>query len=170
MKSYTIEELITPAEMMERKHRYFELTNKKGDCYYFFRFKYLSDFYFNKTIKYFLDMTECPICLEKFFNIKNSWITLCGHIFHKKCLYKWEYKTKCNGTCPMCRKYMGTLDFLDGINYSIFPINNYLDLLEESDNLLHQFCYNCENLLGMNKNCNQCKSWQNIQFHSNTSN
>lgn len=155
MKSFTTEDLIHPFEMQWRKKRYMELT-KNGDCYYFYRFKYLSDMCYSKKIKYFLNISECPICLEKIFNMKSCWITVCGHLFHKQCLREWEYQTRSNGNCPMCRKWMGLMEFFDGINYSVYPfIHNYLDLLDEYDNFVHRFCEKCDSISGFGA-CDSC--------------
>lgn len=43
-------------------------------------------------------LEECPICLNNYKNyniIKN-----CGHIFCKRCLFKWKKFSK---NCPICR-------------------------------------------------------------------
>lgn len=162
MKSFTVEDLISNLDTIDRKRRFYELTEKKGNCYYFFRFKYLSDMYFKKSIKYFLNQSECPICLEKIYNIKSSWITMCGHLFHKKCLYDWEFKTRCKSSCPVCRGSMGAMEFLDGINYCTYPVENSLDLLEEADNIIHRFCHECENVLGSGEGCVDCEAYRTI--------
>lgn len=160
MKSFTIEDLISCGkEMRDRKQRYYDLTNKKGDCYYFFRNKYLSDMGAKKSIKYFLGKSECPICLEKVYNVQSSWITMCGHLFHKKCLHDWEFKTRCRSSCPVCRGSMGALEFLDGIKYCAYPNENPLDLLEETDNIIHKFCHECGEVLGADPGCGECLTY-----------
>ncbi len=47
------------------------------------------------------DQTTCVICLCGFFNNDTSVKTICGHVFHKKCIDKWFAREK---TCPTCRK------------------------------------------------------------------
>ena len=44
-------------------------------------------------------MTTCSICLETDTN--EIYTTICGHIFHKHCIYIW---LKEQTTCPMCRQ------------------------------------------------------------------
>jgi hypothetical protein len=46
---------------------------------------------------------ECPICLESCNSQKKTWITLCGHIFHKHCLREYFLYTPEDKGCPMCR-------------------------------------------------------------------
>lgn len=43
----------------------------------------------------------CSICLDIITNSNddNWFISKCGHLFHKKCLSKWN-----RNTCPLCRK------------------------------------------------------------------
>jgi hypothetical protein len=135
------------------------LTQNKGDCYYFFRFKYLSNLTKNKN--HFRLGRECAICLSSIFRVKNCWITKCGHAFHKKCLREWIYhslKTS-ESSCPECRGEMGCCEYLDGINFVVQPyIQNFCDLIEEVDNLLPQLCFSCHQNLGMNfKHCDECK-------------
>ena len=163
MKSYTVEDLISNQEMVERKRRFHELTNRNGDAYYFFRFKYLSDMFYKKSIKYFLNQSECPICLDKVFSVHSCWITMCGHLFHKKCLKDYEFKKNCNSSCPMCRGFMGPLDYLDGIKYCTYPVINYLDLLEETENIIHKFCYECDAVLGTTNDCPDCISFRSLK-------
>lgn len=44
--------------------------------------------------------TECCICFE---NCNEN--TTCGHVMHKKCLKKWQQRSKSSGGihCPVCR-------------------------------------------------------------------
>lgn len=43
----------------------------------------------------------CSICLEDYSNNNNKITrTLCGHIFHKKCIFNW---IKEHNSCPECR-------------------------------------------------------------------
>jgi len=45
----------------------------------------------------------CGICLEKLEN--NIYKTICGHLFHHKCIHKSMKKNNC---CPYCRKELQT--------------------------------------------------------------
>lgn len=48
--------------------------------------------------------TECPICMDTFYEEKNTMITECGHKFHANCLMK---HVSHNGFgCPYCRTKM----------------------------------------------------------------
>lgn len=161
MKSHTLEDVLCNDDE-GRLLRYRELTQKQGDCYYFRRYKYLSELS-TKTSKkrcHFV-LEECPICLTSVGSRQSAWITWCGHLFHKRCLREWCYTTQCSGSCPMCRKEMGPLEFLDGLEYTIYPeVENFCDLLEEVPNLLHKFCYECNGVLGMNPDkCCYCRVW-----------
>ncbi len=46
--------------------------------------------------------TQCSICLETVEeDFDKQWTTLvCGHTFHRECLYKWFVYSQ---TCPHCR-------------------------------------------------------------------
>ena len=44
---------------------------------------------------------ECSVCLEPLKNSNELIQLLCGHIFHKDCVYKWISE---KNTCPNCRK------------------------------------------------------------------
>lgn len=155
-----LEDQIDNKEMKQRMLRFTELTQKKSNPYYFFRFKYQDEIFKKKlhTIH-----AECSICLEMINSNKNGWITRCNHIFHKECLKQWFFKTKWNDSCPMCRQDIGNVSFIDGINYSIYPIDkdtNFLDLLEEQDHLLPNFCHECDEIMGMNRDCKDCLNYQ----------
>lgn len=54
-------------------------------------------------MKKYINCSECSICME-LCTKKESIETKCKHVFHKKCLKKWE-NSKCGGftTCPNCR-------------------------------------------------------------------
>jgi len=150
------DEIIDSKDMNARIKRFSELTCGQGNPYYFNRFKYQSDLN-RKRKKTFHLHSECAICLGMMNRHEKSWITSCQHIFHKSCLREWLYKTKYNGSCPICRQDMGCLEFLDGITYVVFPdCDNYIDILEEVKHLLPHFCHYCDNVLGMNKECEKC--------------
>lgn len=44
---------------------------------------------------------ECSICLQKYNNGDQIFITKCQHKYHIQCLLSW-YKN--NNNCPICRK------------------------------------------------------------------
>ena len=55
------------------------------------------------NLKNKLDDIECSICKETFF--KNEFfreLPECKHIFHKKCIDQWFYKSQ-SYNCPYCR-------------------------------------------------------------------
>lgn len=43
---------------------------------------------------------DCTICLCTTINTRNIVLPKCKHVFHEKCLRKWEYIEK---SCPNCR-------------------------------------------------------------------
>ncbi len=48
----------------------------------------------------------CCICHEKLINAPaydSLHQLICGHLFHKQCIYEWIYKY-CNVKCPLCNK------------------------------------------------------------------
>jgi hypothetical protein len=55
-------------------------------------------------VKKYVNLSECSICMELCNMKRDSIETKCKHIFHKKCLKKWE-SSQCGGfkTCPNCR-------------------------------------------------------------------
>lgn len=164
MKCHTLEDLICYQDAA-RMGRYQELTQGRGDCYYFRRYKGVSPFCKKQSKRrlHFID-DECAVCLNNISSVSSAWITWCGHVFHKQCLRRWCYTTQCCGPCPMCRKEMGPLEFLDGIEYVIYPkIENFCDLLEEVPNMIHHFCYDCGSVMGMNPDqCPPCRSWAQV--------
>lgn len=142
----------------ETMYRYHQLTQKKGDCYYFNTYKFLSRLPFIRKKKYRFLGETCSICLENIYTISSGWITSCSHVFHKKCLRQWCIKTNLNGNCPECRGDMGCLEFLDGIRY-VTPVQNALDLIEELDNITHHICHDCNGVLGMTSDCDRCNRY-----------
>jgi hypothetical protein len=57
-----------------------------------------------KKIKNEAHSCECSICFQKFQN--NDYyreLDGCKHIFHKKCIDEWFFKSK-SYSCPLCRK------------------------------------------------------------------
>ena len=51
---------------------------------------------------------ECAVCMCK-MSTKQEDRLPCGHVFHSKCLSRWE-KTSKNTTCPLCRAAYEYLD------------------------------------------------------------
>lgn len=46
---------------------------------------------------------ECPLCLNKF---KKPIVTLCGHVFCRRCLRKWARQSQSDEfLCPVCRNH-----------------------------------------------------------------
>lgn len=114
----------------------------------------------------------CPICFDNIEIKKNAYLTICGHSFHKKCIFDYyEHKRLDNPysqlRCPLCRFNNGhdlkSLEYRYHINV-IKP--NYCDDLENfwlnKDYKLLQICSkNKKHFIGMNKNCQNCKKYRN---------
>ena len=109
----------------------------------------------------------CPICYENIIRKSDSYLSVCGHGFHKKCIFK-AYEAKqiskpCGlFRCPCCRTSLGT--DLEEINerYNLFNDDvNGLDILEsfwiKKDYTMPLICN--KHYLGMNKNCIKCKNY-----------
>ena len=50
---------------------------------------------------------ECSVCLDPFNNSKELIQLVCGHIYHKECVYEWISR---KNTCPNCRKSILSTD------------------------------------------------------------
>ena len=112
----------------------------------------------------------CPICYENIIRKSDAYLSVCGHGFHKKCIFKaYEAKQiskKCSVfKCPCCRTSLGT--DVEEINerYDLFNEHaNGLDILEsfwiKKDYTMPLICN--EHYLGMNKNCIKCKKYNEI--------
>jgi len=126
-----------------------------SDDYFFFEKKVYHSLLQKK--RYCRKDEVCAICLEMCFFQKNTWITACGHVFHKTCLknyYQFDAKDK---TCPTCRGNAGNMEFLDGMRFQVgLSTTNKLDLLDEIDSLIPKSCENNDHFLGMKKECNVC--------------
>ena len=116
---------------------------------------------------------ECPICLEKILTKSNSYLTCCGHSFHKLCIFKsmekkWIEKYGSVFKCPMCRTNLG-MDIHDineryNFHYNEDNSINYLDGLEnfwfKKDFTIAHICRNkFDHYLGMKKDCDICKKY-----------
>jgi hypothetical protein len=44
---------------------------------------------------------DCSVCLDSLHNSKELIQLVCGHIYHKECVYEWISR---KNTCPNCRK------------------------------------------------------------------
>jgi len=78
------------------------ITKKGSACKYK---AYKNEDYCRVHMKTCLNFSEeCSICMEACTNKRESIETKCKHVFHKKCLKKWE-SSECCGfrTCPNCR-------------------------------------------------------------------
>ena len=125
--------------------------------------------------------TECAICknnlsensvAEENLISSNVNIGVCGHGFHKKCIFKaYESKQlskKCSVfRCPCCRTSLGT--DIEEINerYDLYNEEaNGLDILEsfwiKKDYTMPLICN--EHYLGMGKNCTKCENYKNVEL------
>jgi hypothetical protein len=131
---------------------------------------------FNKNKKCYTYSTEiCPICIENIgFTKINTYITDCGHTFHRKCLFemmdsKWKIKPFSTLRCPMCRCNLGYPDLYVRYYTCLYHIKDnpffYSDELENfwitKDFINPQYCKNIQNphYLGMKKDCDKCKDY-----------
>ena len=111
---------------------------------------------------------ECAICMMSFLNFSKTWVTQCGHVFHKHCLHAYMKKQLlCDdyARCPLCRRSMGNLEFLDGLTYQVGIKSDCVsDVLEEVPNMLPHVCPNSDDhshYLGMCTSCDDCGLWRN---------
>ena len=128
---------------------------------------------FQKKNKNYVCSTEtCPICIENIGFLKiNSYITDCGHTFHRKCLFemiesKWKSKPFSTLKCPMCRCKLGYADLHVRYYNCLYHRDSnpfyYSDNLENfwltKDFIIPEYCDNIKNphYLGMKKDCKKC--------------
>lgn len=110
---------------------------------------------------------ECPICFEPILKKSESYLTSCGHGFHKLCMFnvfhnKWKLDKYANFKCPMCRCLLGIPYIPEKYNSFSFDING-LDKLEDFWNYFdYQLCFYCDNghVEGMNKDCILCTNYR----------
>ena len=111
---------------------------------------------------------ECPICMEPNTSKSKTYLTSCGHSFHKLCIFKsmetnWITNNQKNYNCPICRGKLGAS--VHGLNerYSHNPNTTILDDLEEfwlkKEFIIPHMCRNKTHFIGMKKNCQQCKKY-----------
>lgn len=118
---------------------------------------------------------ECCICYNNIDKKNNAFITNCGHVFHKKCIFnvlkfKWlSSKYTSVARCPICRCSLGHPEFIQRYRSSYFSYNYYdsneLDKLEDfwlsNEYKLPNFCSSdYKHYLGMHNNCEYCKSYR----------
>ena len=110
---------------------------------------------------------ECSICLELVMTKSTSYLSPCGHTFHKKCIFnayesKMYYKYASVFKCPLCRQRIHCPEIQE--RYSIIIDSTYSNTLDELESFwLHkdmrmpEMCHNgYKHYIGFNKNCNQC--------------
>jgi hypothetical protein len=113
---------------------------------------------------YIRPFDKCPICYDEIIRKNDAYLTICGHGFHKKCLFKayeikQQIKAKSNFKCPCCRTTLG-LD-IEEINdkYDVWN-GTEMDCLEnfwiKKDFIMPHICKNKNHWYGMNKNCVEC--------------
>lgn len=92
-----------------------KLYNESGDCYDNPNRASYAQLRKRAILTSAYEPTECAICLKM---IKSRFAKKipCGHLFHIKCLKKWE---KIKMSCPMCRYKYGEVD-LESLNAKFF--------------------------------------------------
>lgn len=114
---------------------------------------------------------ECSICYEPILTKRTSFLTDCGHSYHRKCLFayiqnKWQ-SSSCISVvkCPLCRRSIGEQVFQSRYRSSYFlgGTENVhgLDRLEDfwlcHEFNLPEFCRNKYNhYLGFSSTCKTC--------------
>jgi len=172
MISLTLEDISMLASFRDgAKQRYWQLTCKTGEPYYFNVYnsnhkvrKETCIIHGKKLIlpKFYYRLgEECSICLESIYSERTGWKTNCGHIFHKQCLRNAFIND--NEDCPLCRGFLGNIEFIDGIRYSTNEScseKKFLDILEELEYMIPISCNECDVDLGMNKECKTCLQYR----------
>ena len=118
---------------------------------------------------------ECSICLDPITTKNTSYLTPCGHSFHKTCIFNAFTaiaRNKRNFRCPNCRSNLGDPDIYCRYT-AVFKEreldssanNHFLDTLEEfwlaKDYTMIQTCRNVNtHYLGMNKDCKYCLQYR----------
>jgi len=116
---------------------------------------------------------ECSICYDPIVHKINTYLTGCGHSFHRKCLAdvfiaKWKNKAFSQMKCPLCRCGLGCPDLFQRYDYIT---GNTLDMLENfwlsKEFLLPEFCSNStqySHFLGVKKDCPDCLRYRDTGF------
>ena len=116
---------------------------------------------------------ECPICLEKMITKQNSYLTGCGHAFHRSCLFKtfetrWSFKPFSTFRCPLCRCGLGAPLLMTRYVNSIH-MNKKYEFTDQLENfwITQDFTmpYYCDkktvpHYLGMCIECSSCREYQ----------
>lgn len=131
---------------------------------------------FNSTINnkcYICPGEECPICLDSIFIKKDGYLTECGHIFHRLCLFKmfeskWNSKPFSFFRCPLCRCGLGHMDLLIRYNNDYRKKTEKMFFMDQLENfwltkeyIMPHYCEKIKNphYLGMKKDCKKCKDY-----------
>jgi hypothetical protein len=124
-----------------------------------------------KRLTYITPGQECSICLSPVLKKSESYLTDCGHGFHKLCIFKaFEINWKNNGrtfNCPNCRCCLGWPTLPERYNHFSLEVN-YIDKLEDFwnyyDYQLHSYCLN-GHIEGTNKDCILCTNYRRYGKH-----
>ena len=115
---------------------------------------------------------NCPICYENIIRKSDAYLSVCGHGFHKKCIFK-AYEAKqllkpCSVfRCPCCRTSMGTDMEEMNERYDLYnEKTNGLDILEsfwiKKDYTMPLICNH--HYLGMERNCIKCEKYKKCEL------
>jgi hypothetical protein len=112
--------------------------------------------------------TTCPICLDPLLTASNTYITTCGHAFHRRCFlsmaeHQWSNNDLTRTKCPTCR----TTQSVWGLNEGRYNGCSFIDDLDNFwDTIQDKYPKRCFNknepthYLGMrNKNCPNCQHY-----------
>ena len=121
-----------------------------------------------KIRRYIVQGEQCSICLEPILHRNKSWLTPCGHAFHRKCicdayLYGRDARYTNMIPCPLCREEL--TDCCVGIEYNNrYKGKNILDILENFWLTLEtrsiEYCSPCRKPKGFTQNCERCIRWR----------
>jgi hypothetical protein len=114
----------------------------------------------------------CPVCIDPIMTKSKAFLTLCGHSFHKSCIFKaFEQKSKdkyaSNFYCPICRTNLG-MDVYDiSVRYNVKAGN--LDTIENfmitKEYMMPHICSKgWDHYLGINNTCKTCKKYRKIKI------
>lgn len=109
------EHLNTQSHWVPQKIICWKLHNESGNCYDNPNRASYAQLRKRAILTSAFEPTECAICLKM---IKSRFAKKipCGHLFHIKCLNKWEKRKL---SCPMCRYKYGEVD-LENLNAEFF--------------------------------------------------
>ena len=72
------------------------------------------------------NFNKCSICLDKIYFKKNTYTTICNHIYHKSCINKWLNISK---TCPICREVLVNTNSYTNTNSNTNTNNLYYTII-----------------------------------------